>query len=344
MTKINLASDNYSGIHPQIVEAIIDANQGPAQAYGHDQYTQKSIDLFHDHFGANCEIFFVLNGTGANVTALSALIKSYQAIICTDIAHIQVDEGGAPEKFSNSKLLTVPHQQGKLTVDLIKEYIERVGDQHHVQPKVISITQSTEYGTVYELDEIKIISEFAHQHDLFLHMDGARISNAAVSLNLSLKAISKEVGVDVLTVGGTKNGMMFGEAVVFFNPQLAKDFIYIRKQSMQLLSKMRFISAQFEIFLSTDLWRVNAQHANKMAAYLEKKLSVFPEILITQKVNANAVFAIIPKDIATKLQEKFYFYFWDELISEVRLMTSFDTTQSEIDEFINTLSLLLRRK
>lgn len=333
MNSKTFASDNYAGIHPDILQAIIDANKHHMPAYGSDDYTIKAVDKFKEHFGDDIDVFFVLNGTGANVTSLASINRSYHAVICAETAHIQVDECGAPEKFTGSKLLLVPTQDGKLSVDNIKRYLLRVGDQHHVQPRVISISQSTEYGTVYSPDEIKVIADFAHQENMFVHMDGARISNAAVSLNRELKAITKDLDVDVLSFGGTKNGLMIGEAVVFFNREFAKDFLYIRKQSMQLASKMRFVSAQFYALLSNDLWKRNASHANAMAKLLADKLSIIPGIKITQKVDANSIFAIVPKQYITQLQEKNYFYVWNEITSEIRLMTSFDTTESEVNEF-----------
>lgn len=341
MKKINFASDNYAGIHPAILQAIIHANQYPAAAYGNDEDTHKAVKKFHEHFGEACDVFFVFNGTAANVTAMATINRSYHAILCADTAHIQRDECGAPEKFIGSKLLLVPTENGKLSVELIKQHLQRVGDQHHVQPRIISISQSTEYGTVYLPEEIKALADFAHQHNMFLHMDGARISNAAASLNLELAAITQQVGVDVLSFGGTKNGMMLGEAVVFFNRLFSRDFLYIRKQAMQLASKMRFISVQFHSLLSNDLWMSNANHANKMAQLLSHALSEFAEVKISKAVEANAVFAIMPKHIISALQAHFDFYVWDETISEVRLMTSFNTTEVEITTFVATLKNLL---
>jgi len=339
--KINFASDNYAGIHPDILNAIADANHAPAIAYGNDHYTDQAIDKFKEHFSDDIDVFFVLNGTAANVTALSTMNRGYHAIICADTAHIQVDECGAPEKFTGSKLLVTPSQDGKCTLPQIKNRLNRVGDQHHVQPHVISISQSTEYGTVYTFDEIKAIAEFAHANHLYLHMDGARFANAEAHLNVGLNTLSKEAGVDVLSFGGTKNGMMLGEAVIFFNRTLARDFLFIRKQSMQLASKMRFIAAQFHALLSNDLWHRNAKHANDMAALLAKKLSALPSMTITQTVQANAVFVTLPKHMIETLQEKYYFYVWNEGLSEVRLMTSFNTTEAEVNGFIQEVEKLL---
>lgn len=335
MTKKTFASDNYAGIHPDILQAIIDTNTNHAKAYGNDDYTKMAAEAFHQHFGKDNDVFFVFNGTGANVTSIASANKSFQAVICAETAHIQMDECGAPEKFTGSKLLLVPTTNGKITVEKMQRYMLRVGDEHHVQPGVISISQSTEYGTVYTVDEIKALADFAHANNMYLHMDGARISNAAVSLDLEYRAFTKDAGVDVLSYGGTKNGMMVGEAVVFFNRELAKNFLFIRKQSMQLASKMRFISAQFQALLSNDLWKKNAAHANTMAAHLAKELANIPAIKITQPVQANAIFAIIPKALISQLQEKIYFYVWNEMTSEVRIMTSFDTTLDEVNSFID---------
>lgn len=339
--KISFASDNYSGIHPEILKSIVEANHSHFPAYGGDNYTAVATNKFREVFDAECEVFFVLNGTGANVTSLCAMNKTYHAVICAEKAHIQVDECGAPEKISGCKLLLVPSADGKISIRDMKQHLMRMGDQHHVQPRVISISQTTEFGTVYTPEEIHEISEFAHGNGMFLHMDGARISNAAASLHLGLKEIIK--GVDVLSFGGTKNGMMIGEAVVFFNRDLASDFPFIRKQNMQLASKMRFISAQFNALLTDELWLRNASHANAMAKLLAEKLRDVSGITITQKVQANAVFAIFPEALIKKLQEEFYFYVWDEAKLEVRLMTSFDTTEEEVREFVGRMSAVLIR-
>lgn len=339
--KINFASDNYAGIHPDILRAINEANHGHVPAYGGDQYTADALQLFQDVFDKKTNVFFVFNGTGANVTALSALMRSYEAIICAEKAHIQMDECGAPEKFTGSKLLLIPTNTGKVTVEAIKLYLQRVGDQHHVQPRVISLSQSTEYGTVYQLDEIAEITEFAHAHQLYVHMDGARISNAAVSLGCTFREMTKDVGVDILSFGGTKNGMMLGEAVVIFNPDIAEHFAFIRKQSMQLASKMRFIAAQFSALLKNNLWKDNAQHANAMAQRLSIALNEISEIKMTNTVQANAIFAIFPEHIIPVLQEKYYFYVWDEQVNEVRLMTSFDTSPAEVDQFVRDIKQAL---
>lgn len=336
------ASDNYSGVHPEIMEALTRANAEHMGSYGNDEITARTKKLFEKLFGDGNEVLFVYNGTGANVVGLSTLTKSFNAIICSDLAHINVDESTAPEKFLGCKLIDVPTTDGKITPDQVEQKIIRVGDQHHPQAKVISISQTTEYATVYSIEEIKALSAVAKKHNLYLHMDGSRISNAAVSLNKDFKAFTRDAGVDVLSFGGTKNGMMFGEAVVIFNAELAKDAYYLRKQGMQLHSKMRFISAQFEALLSNDLWKRNASHSNAMAKKLEQGLRGIAAVKITQAVDANGVFAILPKGVTEALQQEIFFYVWNEQTNEVRLMCSFDTKEEEIDRFIQKLKELVR--
>lgn len=330
----SFASDNYAGIHPIILKAINDANQGHAKAYAGDTYTEKAIESFKKHLGNNIDVYFVCTGTAANVLCLSALVKPYEGIICAESAHINVDECGAPENYTGSKLLTIPTKDGKLTVEAIKGKLANIGFQHKVQPKVISITQGTELGTIYTPIEIKKITEFAHTNGMYVHMDGARLSNATASLNTTLAAITKDVGVDVLCFGGTKDGMMIGEAVIFFNKEFSKDFKYIRKQGMQLVSKMRFISAQFIALLNDNLWLKNAQNANSMAQLLADEIKKIPQIKMSKNVEANAVFAIIDPKIISILQDKYDFYVWDDATSEVRWMTSWDTTKEDIMEFV----------
>lgn len=334
------ASDNYSGVHPEIMEALTRANTGHMGSYGNDEITSRTKKIFENLFGSGTEVFFVYNGTGANVISLSTLTKSFHAVICSDLAHINVDESTAPEKFLGCKLIDVPTTDGKITPEQVEQKIIRVGDQHHPQAKVISISQTTEYATVYSIEEIKALSAVAKKHNLYLHMDGSRISNAAVSLNKDFRSFTRDAGVDVLSFGGTKNGMMFGEAVVIFNPELAKDTYYLRKQGMQLHSKMRFISAQFEGLLSHDLWKRNAAHSNAMAKRLAQGLQRIPQIKITQSVDANGVFAILPKAITPELQQEIFFYVWNEQTNEVRLMCSFDTKEEEIDRFIDKVKEL----
>ena len=332
--KRSFASDNNAGVHPRILQAMERANRGHVVAYGDDPYTATAIGKFRELLGKETSVYFVFSGTGANVLGLKAVTEPYQAIICADTAHINVDECGAPERFTGCKLLTVPTTDGKLRPEEVKPLLHGIGVEHHVQPRVISISQSTEMGTVYRPDEISALANFAHRNNLLLHVDGARIANAAVSLKASLSEITRDAGVDVLSFGGAKNGMMYGEAVVFFNPALAPDFKFTRKQGSHLASKMRFISAQFDALLTNDLWKKNARHANRMAQILAGELSNIPSIKITQKVEANGVFAIVPRRHIAALQKEYFFYVWNEATSEVRLMTSFDTTEEDIQKFV----------
>lgn len=334
MNTRSFASDNNAGVHPDILKAIEAANNGHVVAYGDDPYTEKAIAEFKKLLGNDIEVFFVFGGTAANVLGIKAATEPFNAVICAETAHINVDECGAPEKFTGCKLLTIPTTNGKITVEQIAHHVHGIGDQHHVQPKIISITQATEMGTLYTPKEIKAITDYAHQNNMFLHVDGARIANAVVGLDVDIKEITKNAGVDILSFGGTKNGMMFGEAVVFFNKELANNFRFIRKQGMQLASKMRFVSAQFKALFSNGLWLENAKHSNQMARLLAEKIKGIPQVKITQEVQANAVFAIVPKHSILKLQEKYFFYVWNEETSEVRWMASFDTQKEDIENFI----------
>lgn len=338
----SFASDNNAGVHPKVLEAIAAANEGHVVAYGDDPYTEAAIKSFHKHFGKQTDVYFVFGGTGANVLGLKAVTDPYHAVICAETAHINVDECGAPEKFTGCKLLSVRTDDGKVRVEQTTRFLDGVGFEHHVQPKVISISQSTEMGTVYTPRELKTLSGFAHRNNMLLHMDGARIANAAASLNTTLRAITTDAGVDVLSFGGAKNGMMYGEAVVFFNRELARDFKYTRKQGTHLPSKMRFISAQFEALLADDLWRKNATHANRMAQLLAGELRKIRSVEITQRVESNGVFARIPKKYVAMLQEQYFFYVWNEETSEVRFMTSFDTTEDDIGDFVTLVKKTLR--
>jgi threonine aldolase len=329
----SFASDNNAGIHPQILEAISSVNHGHTVGYGDDPHTAAAVEKFQEHFGPEIEVFFVFNGTAANCLSLKALTNSYHAVICSEAAHIYTDECAAPEKFTGCKLIPIPTADGKLTLEAVSHAYHGIGDQHHVQPRVISITQATEMGTVYKPKETRDLARFAHQRDMFLHVDGARIANAAASLGLTLREATRDLGVDVLSFGGTKNGAMGAEAVVFFDKKLARDFLYLRKQGMQLASKMRFISAQFEALLSDHLWRKNAEHSNQMAQLLEKEISKIPQVKIVYKVEANGVFARIPRQAIAKLQKRYFFYVWNEEQSVVRWMCSFDTTEEDVKQF-----------
>lgn len=332
--KRGFASDNNSGMHPEILAALSAANEGHAVGYGGDQLTEMAVNQFKQEFGQQTDVYFVFNGTGANVLGLSTLTHSFHSVICAETAHIQVDECGAPEKFTGCKLLPVETIGGKITPKGIAKYLHGFDFEHHSQPKAISISQVTELGTVYSVDEIKAITTLAHQYGLFVHMDGARLANAAVALNLPFRAFTVDAGVDVLSFGGTKNGMMLGEAVLFFNPELSGNAKYIRKQSMQLYSKMRFVSAQFLAYFNNELWKRNASHSNRMAKLLEQEIRQIPALQLTQEVEANGVFAIVPPEIIPQLQEKYFFYMWDEHRSEVRWMTSFDTQEEDIYNFV----------
>ena len=335
------ASDNNSGVHPEILKALENVNNGHVVGYGGDQYTEKAIALFEKEFGNDIEVFFVFNGTGANVLGLSSLTHSFNSVICAETAHIQEDECGAPEKFTGCKLLPIETHNGKISPAQIIPHLKGFDFEHHSQPCVISVSQVSEMGTVYSVDEIRSIADLAHQYGMYLHMDGARIANDAVSLGLPFRAFTKDAGVDVLSFGGTKNGMMMGEAVVFFNPNLTKNTKYIRKQSMQLYSKMRFVSGQFLAYFENELWHENAAHANRMAKLLEAEISRIPQIQLTQKVDANGLFAIVPRKIIPLLQEKYFFYIWDEIRSEVRWMCSFDTQEEDIYNFAELIKSLV---
>ena len=337
-TTRSFASDNNAGVHPQILDAIARANEGHVIAYGDDPYTRSAISKFEEHFGSGIEVFFTFNGTGANVLGLQALTRSYEAVLCSDYAHIYTDECGAPEKHLGSKLIPLAHENGKITLDAVRHAYHGIGDQHHVQAKVISITQATEMGTVYHPQEIRALAEFAHERGMFLHMDGARIANAAAGLGQTLRQATRDLGVDVLSFGGTKNGILGGEAVVFLNPALGADFLYLRKQGMQLASKMRFIAAQFEALLTNDLWRKSAEHANHMAKVLEGAVARIPQVRVVWKVEANGVFAQIPRHAIAKIKERYFFYPWIEDENIVRWMCSFDTSEEDIREFADCVA------
>lgn len=340
------ASDNYSGIHPDVLAAIAAANGGHQSAYGEDVYTARLHEVFRDHFGDEVHAFPVFNGTGANVTGLQAMLPRWGAVIAASTAHINVDEAAAPEKIGGFKLLTVPTDDGKLTPELIDLEAWGWGDEHRAQPLVVSITQSTELGTVYTAEEIRAIADHVHERGMKLHLDGARISNAAAALDLPLRAFTRDAGVDVLTFGGTKNGAMLGEAIVVLNPEAADGLKFSRKFNMQLSSKMRFISAQLIALLEGDLWLRNAQHANAMAARLRAKIEAgiadgaITGVGFTQPTQANGVFATLPDGVADQLRDVFRFYDWDAARKEVRWMCGFDTEESDVDAFVAELSRL----
>ena len=330
----SFASDNNAGVDPEVLEAIARANQGHVVGYGEDVYTRSAEALFRKHFGEAVEVFFVFNGTAANCLSLKAVTDSYHAVVCAEAAHIYVDECGAPEKFLGSKLVPVPTVNGKLTVEAVRSRYHGIGVQHHVQPRVISITQATEVGTVYQPEEVASLSRFAHDHGMFLHVDGARIANAAASLGAGLREVTGDLGVDVLSFGATKNGALGAEAVVFFRPELAANFKFYRKQGMQLASKMRFLAAQFEALLGSDRWLRNAQHSNRMAQLLKQGVSKIPQVKIVYEVEANAVFAQVPRHRIRQLQDRYFFYVWNEAESVVRWMCSWNTTEQDVEEFL----------
>jgi len=329
----SFASDNNAVVHPEVLEAIRRANEGHAVGYGNDSFTASAVGKFREEFGADVAVFFVFNGTAANVLSLQALTRPFHAVLCPELSHIYTDECGAPEKLTGCKLIPLPAPNGKLTTETVSQAYHGIGDQHHVQPRVISITQSTEMGTVYKPQEIEALAKFAHERKMFLHMDGARISNAVAAQGLTLRQATRDLGVDVLSFGGTKNGLMGVEAVVFFRSELAEEFLFLRKQGMQLASKMRFMSAQMEALLTNELWRRNAEHANRMAQLLEQEVTKIPRVKVVYPVEANGVFAQIPEEAIARLQERYFFYVWSEGESVVRWMCSFDTTEEDVREF-----------
>lgn len=332
--KASFASDNNAGVHPEILKAIERVNYGHVKGYGDDPFSKEAEALFAREFGDQAKVFFVFNGTGANVMALQSMTRSFQSIICSHAAHINEDECGAPEKFTGCKLVDIYCADAKLSVPLIQPYFREQGDQHQSQQSVISITQCSEFGTVYTADQIEAICQYAHGNNMLVHVDGARIANAAASLNMSFKDMLVKTGVDILSFGGTKNGMMYGEAVVFINPDPAVYARFIRKQSMQLASKMRYISAQFIALLSDDLWLRNAQHANAMARLMAEGLKDIPALQIVHSVDANSVFCKIPREITPQLQEEYFFYIFDENENIARFMCSWDTKEEDVLRFV----------
>jgi threonine aldolase len=333
----HFASDNNAPVHPEILRAIESVNAGHARAYGDDPWTKAMEERFREHFGPSAQAFCVYGGTGANVLGIQALAKPHEAVICAAGAHIDVDECGAPERYTGCKLLPIATPRGKLTPELVATRLRGVGDQHSVQPRVVSITQSTEVGTVYTAREIADLAEFAHARSMFLHVDGARIANAAASLDVPLRAITTDAGVDVLSFGGTKNGAMGAEAVVFPRGTFASDFKFHRKQGMQLASKMRYVSCQLAALLTDDLWRRSAAHANAMAQRLADQVTKVPVVRLAYPVEANGVFAVVPRKWIAPLQQRSFFYVWDEPANVVRWMCSFDTTEADVERLVGML-------
>lgn len=335
------ASDNYSGVHPEVLEAIARANGGHQIAYGEDQYTEALDQLARDSFGPQAAIFPVFNGTGANVTALTSLLPRWGAVICASTAHINVDENGAPERVGGIKLLQVPTPDGKLTPELIDQEAWGFGDEHRAQPLAVSITQATELGTVYTPEEIAAITEHAHAKGMLVHLDGSRLANAAAHLGVELRELTTDVGVDIVSLGGTKNGLLLGEGILTLREDLAANMKYLRKMNMQLGSKMRFISAQLLELYGTDLWKRSASHSNAMAAKLSAAVEQIDGVELVYPTQANGVFAQVPNDVADTLRESFRFYDWDRAAGHVRWMCSFDTAESDVDAFIAKLGELM---
>ena len=338
----SFASDNNSGVHPLIMDAVIKANDNHAVGYGDDPWTAQATAKIKEIFGEKADPFFVFNGTGANSVALQAVTRSFNRILCATSAHVKVDECGAPGRMTGCDLIAIPTEDGKLTPELIKPYLHGFGDCHHSQPKAVYISQVTELGTVYTIEEVKAIAKLLHAHNMYLHMDGARLANACAYLNCSMKEVTVDAGVDILSFGGTKNGMMMGEAVISFHPELTELLPYMRKQSAQLASKLRYLSAQFIPYLENNLWLENARHANACAKRLADVLSEFPQIKMTQKVETNQLFFTIPAEPLKKLQEKYFFYMWNEEINEARFVTSWDTTEDDIQGLETTLREILK--
>ncbi|WP_273654729.1 threonine aldolase family protein [Cellulomonas fimi] len=338
----DFASDNYAGAHPEVLAALVDANGGHQTAYGADAYTARLQEVVAAHFGDGATTYPVFNGTGANVLSLQALLPRWGAVVCAESAHIQTDENGAPERVGGLKLLTVPTPDGKLTPDLVARQAWGFGDEHRAQPGVVSITQSTELGTLYTPDEIRALADQAHGLGLRLHVDGARIANAAAALGLPLRAFTTDVGVDVVSLGGTKNGLLFGEAVVVLDEAAADGLPYLRKMNMQLASKMRFVSAQLVAMFEGDLWLRSAQHANAMAARLRAGLDALGDrVHVMLPTQANGVFVTLPHAVSAELRRTWKFYDWHPDSGEVRLMCAFDTTEADVDAFLAELRRLL---
>jgi len=336
-------SDNNSGVHPRILDAICDCNKEHEYPYGDDPYTEKSIAKLKEVFESDIDVYFIGTGTAANVISLSSFLRPFEGVVCADSAHINVDECNAFERFSGCKLLYVPNRNGKITTEDIESFLSSVGDEHQTQPKIVSISQITELGTLYTLDEIKEIANFAHKNNLLLHVDGARLANAAVTLNASFKEIIVDTGVDLLSFGGTKNGMMMGEAIISMNSEISKHLKFMRKQGMHLISKMRYISAQFIPYLEDNIWMENAKHANKMATLLASGVKKIPQIKLINNAEGNMIFAQIPESWIQPLKEKYDFYVIDEKENLVRWVTSFDTTEEEVSTFVDEIERLAKQ-
>lgn len=332
------ASDNNAPVAPEIFQALQAANDGDAVGYGRDRWTEAAIERFRELFGAETDVYFAFNGTGANVLALGATLKSFEAVLCPWTSHLNVDECGALERIAGCKTIAIATPDGKLRPADLAPHVGKGRDAHHVQPRVVSISQATEYGSVYGDEELRSLCAFAHEHGLIVHVDGARISNAAVALNSDLRGCTKDLGVDILSFGGTKNGLMFGEAVLFFDPSLhGGAAAFSRKQTTQLASKMRYISAQFGALLEENRWHSYAAHANAMTARLVKRVQRLAAVRITQPVQTNAIFASLDRAAIERLQREFFFYCFDEATPEVRWMTHWATRPEDVDAFADAL-------
>ncbi len=341
--KRGFGSDNHSGISPEVLTAIAEANVGHALAYGDDEYCEKAEAMFRKQFGNQAVVSFVFNGTGANTIAIDAMVRSHEAVVCAETAHVNVDECGAPQRIVGCRLLTIDTPDGKLTPELVKTRLHGFGFEHHSQPKAITITNPTELGTLYTVEEIRALADLAHSNNMYLHIDGARLANAAVALNCSFKEMTTDANVDIVSFGGTKNGLMLGESVLFLNPELAKDYKYRRKQGLQLCSKMRFIAAQFDAYLKDELWRRNASHSNAMAKILYDNVKDIDGVTVMYPVQVNSVFVKLPRHIWTELQKEYFFYDWDYDNDVVRWVCSFDTTEEDIDDFVKVLRRLMEK-
>ena len=328
------ASDNYAGIHPEVLAAVVAANGGHQVAYGEDVYTARLTEVLSEVFGTAAQVYPVFNGTGANVLALQACTPRWGSVLTTSSAHIHVDEAAAPERVGGLKVNVIDTPDGKLTPELLRAYPARAADEHFAQIGVVSITNSTEVGTVYTPAEIRAIADLVHERGWALHLDGSRLSNAAAALGIGLRELTTDAGVDILSLGGTKIGAMLAEAVVVLSPERVAGVTFLRKQSMQLASKMRFVSAQLLALFEGDLWRRNAEHANAMARRLADGVADIEGIRLDNAVAANAAFPVLPREVSERLMERFRFYFWDETTGQVRWMCAWDTTESDVDTFL----------
>lgn len=333
----SFASDNNSGVHPLVMEALNRANRDHAMGYGDDVWTEEAVRKIREAFTPDCEPLFVFNGTGSNAVALQLCTRPYNSVICAETAHIYVDECGAPARMTGCQIRPVATPDGKLTPELVRPYLCHFGEQHHSQPGAFYISQCTELGTVYRPDEIRALTELAHRHGMYVHMDGARLANACAALNLSFRQLTVDCGIDILSFGGTKNGLMLGESVIIFNPALKKEACFVRKQSAQLASKLRYLSCQFTAYLTDDLWLKNASHANRMAQLLYAGLKELPGVRFMQKVESNQLFLTMPRPVIDNLLKDYFFYFWNEEENEIRFVTSFDTTEQDIEELLHAI-------